>query len=60
MDTTPVENMHDFLQKYGTMTPGIMVAEYIRRAPEFPGDNELASALGVLMADLKTALEHVR
>ena len=60
MDDDIVENISDFCRKYGTLTPGMLVAEYIRRSPQFPGDEELATKLGEMMGDLKIALEHVK
>lgn len=44
----------EFRQKYGTRTPGLLVEEFVRRAPAFPGDGDLARALAQLVADLES------
>lgn len=46
----------DFITKYGTDTPQLLIAEFIRRSPEFKGDNELAKSIGTMMGDLQLAL----
>lgn len=52
-----VSNVKDFLKKWGTSSPSVLVAEFIRLSPDFPRGGELAKVLGELMGDLETALE---
>ena len=59
MDRTPVANIQEFKKKYGTKTPGLLIGKFVKLAPEFPGDRELARELGVLAADLEVALRDV-
>jgi len=52
----PVITIQEFLAKYGTHTPGLMVETFIKQAPPFDGEVKLAMALGELMADLQSTL----
>lgn len=52
--------IQDFKERYGTRGGSLLIEEFIRRAPEFPGDAQLARILGTLCADLETMLkEHI-
>lgn len=55
---TRVENIHDFLREYGTLTPRIMVERLIEYVPT--GHGELIATVRMMLQDLKVALEHVR
>lgn len=45
----------EFVIKYGTHDFSLPIKEFIRRAPEFPADKELAKIIGELMGDLESA-----
>ena len=60
LDFTAVASIHEFRKKYGTQGFQLMVEEFIRRAPEFKGDGDLAKMIGVAAADLQFALEQLR
>jgi hypothetical protein len=47
----------EFAKKYGTRGAALIVGEFIRRAPDFPGDERLAKEIGEVMADLCSALD---
>ena len=49
-------DMQGYLRLYGYSSLSLVVKEFIARAPEFKGDNELAAQLGVMLADLESAL----
>ncbi len=53
-------NIQDFKKKYGVKTPGLLVEEFIRKAPDFPGGLELARSLGTMIADLESALSEIK
>ena len=55
-DETSVDTIEDLLRKYGVKTITLVVETFVRRAPEFEGDGELARRLGVMMADLESGL----
>lgn len=48
--------MDEFLRLYGTRTLGLMIARFIREAPEFEGDKELAAEIGTAIAVLESDL----
>jgi hypothetical protein len=52
-------DIHTYLQKYGYRGLSVAVGEFIRRAPEFRGDQELAKVLGEMIADLESALQSI-
>lgn len=54
----PVFNLSDFKKKYGTKTFGLVIGEFIKRAPSFRGDDALAAEIGEMLVDLETALTH--
>ena len=47
----------EFLEKYGTKGWILVIENFIQRAPEFHGDQDLAKCIGVIIADLKTVLQ---
>lgn len=47
----------EFLAKYGTHGWQLLIGEFIRRAPEFPGDLQLADEIGKMVTDLSSVLE---
>src|SRR5262245_50885751 len=53
-------DIKEFKRKYGTTGWQLPIEEFIRRAPEFKGDEELARLIGGIAADLKSVLEEVR
>lgn len=55
-----VTNIQEFKKKYGLNSVGLLVASFIRRAPAFEGDEALAKKLGIVVADLESALRDVR
>lgn len=52
-----VTNIDEFLDKWGTEGPGLIIGEYVRRSPTFEGSAELAKMLGELLADLQVSLK---
>ena len=52
-------DIKEFVKKYGYNTPTLLIAQFIQKAPEFPGDKELAKGLGEMVADLEEALMKV-
>ena len=52
-----VISCRDFCEKYGTDGASLLVGEFLLKSPDFPGSLELASKLGIMMADLQSALE---
>lgn len=50
-------NREKFLKKWGTDGWRLLIAEFMQRAPEFPGDGDLANKLGEMVADLDSVLE---
>lgn len=56
LDEAQVKDISSFITKYGRKFPGILVGEFIRRAPAFEGDVKLVAELGEMMSDLETAL----
>ncbi len=48
--------MQEYLEKYGYRGLSIVVEEFIRRSPAFAGDIRLAEQLGIMLADLESAL----
>jgi len=52
--------MKEYLKTYGYHTLSILIAEFIERAPEFTGDKQLAKELGVVSADLESALRSLQ
>lgn len=57
LNVSSVLTMEDFLQKYGYHTLRLVVETFIKEAPSFPREKELAGTLGYMMADLETALK---
>jgi hypothetical protein len=57
-----VTSMPEFIAKYGVRGVPLLVEKLILEAPPFKGDAALAEALGVVMADLESAVraEQVR
>ncbi len=53
-------DIKDFCRKYGYRGLSCVVEEFIRRAPGFPGDLELAEALGKILVDLESGLKNCR
>lgn len=53
----PKTATEEFLSRYGTETLGLMVKEFIKKAPEFSGDYDLAAEIGRAMGLLEGALE---
>lgn len=51
---TPVTSFEEFRKKYGTRFPRILIEEFIRNSPEFPGKFERATDLAIMMADLES------
>lgn len=47
----------DFVDRYGIRGLGLVVEEFIGRAPEFRGSDALARLIGGMVADLECALE---
>lgn len=54
-----VVSIEQFKRKYGRVGFNLVLSEFIKRAPEFPGDNLLIQNLNVMMADLESALKNV-
>jgi hypothetical protein len=52
--------IEEFINKYGTETPRLLIGTLIRRAPEFSGDKELADEIGRMMLDLTRVLNAYR
>lgn len=52
-----VLTIEDFLKKYGYHTFTAVLGEFIKLAPPFPREQELAGTLGYMVADLETALK---
>lgn len=50
-------NIHDFKTKWGTEGWRLLIEAFIKRAPSFPGDLELAGKIGEMVSDLESALE---
>lgn len=50
----------EFKAKYGEHGAGLrlVIEEFIKRAPEFKGDSELAKMIGEGMADLEAVLRY--
>lgn len=55
-----MDELQDFVKKYGTRGFGLVLREFIQRAPEFQGDAELAKELGTMMGELEAILDRVR
>lgn len=53
----PVVTLDEFRAKWGSRLPGIVVCEFIRRAPGFAGKTELAIPIGEMIADLEAMLK---
>jgi hypothetical protein len=51
--------IEDFKKKYGNRTLGMLVGIFVNKAPPFKGDEKLAKELGMIIADLESALEEV-
>lgn len=52
-------DIHEFKKKYGSKELGILVGEFIKQAPEFQGDRELARKIGRVIGDLEFVLDHL-
>lgn len=48
-----------FVERYGYKGLTVAVSEFIARAPEFPGDVELAKVIGEMLGNLEVALREV-
>jgi len=48
--------LEEFLEKYGYCSLGLIVGEYIARAPAFPGDGPLIAEINAALANLESAL----
>lgn len=46
----------EFLKQYGTHGWSLCIKEFIRRAPEFSGDKDLAKIIGEVVAALESML----
>jgi hypothetical protein len=55
-----MSTIEEFINKYGTETPRLLIGALIRRAPESSGDKELVSEIGRMMADLTSVLNAYR
>jgi hypothetical protein len=55
----PVTNISEFKKKYGEVGWQLTIAAFIERAPWFPGDRKLAGEIGIMVADLSSALKEV-
>jgi hypothetical protein len=55
-----VNSLDDFRKKYGIEGANMLIGEYIKNAPHFPGRNELAARIGILVADLEAVLRFDR
>lgn len=53
-----VTNLPEFVAKYGQHGARLLVESFIRAAPEFPGDVNIANDLAILMADLQSVLKN--
>lgn len=51
-----INNINEFKSKYGEVGWRFLIEEFIRRAPEFPGDRKIAAEIGIMCADLESAL----
>lgn len=51
-----VITLDEFQKKWGTHGWQLPIEEFIRRAPEFKGDLELAKVIGEIFADLESVL----
>lgn len=49
--------IQEYITQYGTRGTENAVSMFIQKAPGFRGDVALAKLLGVMMADLRSALE---
>lgn len=49
----------EFVAKYGTETPSLLIERFILLAPEFKGDCELAHEIGKMLGDLQSVLNAV-
>jgi hypothetical protein len=53
-------HLDQFIKKYGTTTPSLLINSFLDRAgraPKFPGRDELMGVLRDLCVDLESALE---
>jgi hypothetical protein len=53
-------NIQEYLQLHGYRGLSLLVAKFIERAPAFPGDNELAREIGIVIGHLESALKQLR
>lgn len=56
-DGSVVESIANFKKKHGHRYWKFAIEEFIRKAPEFCGDEKLAAEIGEMMADLEAALK---
>lgn len=54
------EALQEFVKKYGVKGLGLVMREFINRAPAFKGDAELASELGKMVGELEGIFEEVK
>lgn len=52
-------NMDLYLEKYGTLSLTLLISTFVKKAPEFPGDEAIAGELGQALAMLEAALIEV-
>lgn len=52
-------DIYGFKKEHGSRGLSLLIQEFIRKAPEFEGDMELAKKLGQVMGDLEYALDHL-
>lgn len=52
-------DIYDFKKEHGSRGLSLLIQEFIRKAPEFEGDMELAKKLGRIVGDLEYALDHL-
>lgn len=50
-------SLQEFAVKYGIEGWSLPMEEFIRRAPEFQGDKEIAKIIGEINADLQSVIE---
>ena len=53
--------IEEYVKRNGTQSLGLFVGEFIRKAPDFDGDQKLAAEIGRMMSDLDSVFaEHER
>lgn len=54
-----MDELQVFVAKYGRRGFGLVVREFIARAPTFEGDEELAKHLGKMLGELEDVFDRV-